>query len=204
MKQNKALYKFVNSLARPFARFFYPYEVRGLDKVTNLNSGHIICCNHLSNIDPVFLSITYDKPIFFMAKVELFKCKLFGKFLSALGVFPVNRGKGDHKAIELADDILHSGKVLGIFIEGTRSKTGEFLRPKSGVTVLSHKNLVPIVPVCITGGGKNNKIRMFKKTVIEYGKPIMPEELCMGEIYTRLELKRATTTVMDRIRKLRK
>ena len=137
-----------------------------------------------------------------MAKAELFKSKLFGKFLSAIGVFAVNRGKSDHQALDRATDILKAGDVLGIFVEGTRSKTGEFLRPKSGATVLAYNTSSPIIPVCITGGGENNKVKMFKKTIIEYNYPILPEVFNIKE-GTRLEIKAGTALIMQKIKELR-
>lgn len=202
MSQNKLLYRIIVCLVKPFASALFPYEVRGIEKIKNFENGHILCSNHLSNLDPVFLAIVHFKPINFMAKAELFKSKLFGKFLSAIGVFAVNRGKSDHQALDRATDILKAGDVLGIFVEGTRSKTGEFLRPKSGATVLAYNTSSPIIPVCITGGGENNKVKMFKKTIIEYNYPILPEELNIKE-GTRLEIKAGTALIMQKIKELR-
>ena len=91
--------------------------------------------------------------------------------------------------------------MLGIFIEGTRSKTGEFLRPKSGVSVLSYSTKKPVLPVCITGSD-NNKVRMFTKTKIRYGSPINCEDL---EINTDnlLKFKKSTKYIMNKIISLR-
>ncbi len=202
MSQNRLLYKTIVCLVKPFVSTFFPYELRGIEKVKNFQDGHILCSNHLSNLDPVFLAIVHFKPINFMAKAELFRNRLFGKFLTAIGVFAVNRGKSDHQALDKATNILKSGDVLGIFVEGTRSKTGEFLRPKSGATVLAYGTSSPIIPVCITGGGKNNKIKMFKKTIIEYNYPIFPEQLNIKE-GTRLEIKAGTALIMQKIKELR-
>lgn len=202
LSQNKLLYRTIVCLVKPFVSVLFPYEVRGTEKVKNFESGHILCSNHLSNLDPVYLAMVHFKPINFMAKAELFKNKLFSKFLSAIGVFAVNRGKSDHQALDKATDILKSGEVLGIFVEGTRSKTGEFLRPKSGTTVLAYNTSSPIIPVCITGGGKNNRIKLFKKTIIEYNYPILPEQLNIKE-GTRLEIKVGTALIMQKIKELR-
>lgn len=202
MKQNKILYTILTWLAKPILWVFFPYEVHGIENIKSLNSSHILCSNHLSNMDPIFLAVVYPHRICFMAKAELFKNKFFAKFLNAIGVFAVKRGKGDGKAIEEAENILKSGKVLGMFIEGTRSKTGEFLRPKSGAAVFAYKNNSKIVPVCITGSGRNNKVHIFKKTIINFNSPINPQELGIKE-NTRLEVKAATNLIMDKIKHLR-
>ena len=202
MKQNKILYTILTWIVRPILWVFFPYEVYGKENIKNLNCGHILCPNHLSNLDPIILAVVYPRKICFMGKSELFKNKFFAGFLNAIGVFAVKRGKNDGRAIEEAENILKSGKVLGIFIEGTRSKTGEFLRPKSGAAVLAHKNNTKIVPVCITGGGKNNKIHIFKKTIIKFNTPINPEELGIRE-NSRLEIKSATNLIMSKIKEMR-
>ena len=202
MKQNKKFYKFVASALRPFVKIFFPYEIIGLKNAESLTEGYIICSNHLSNIDPVFLIVSHPRPICFMAKSELFKNKILKWFFSALGAFAVKRGKGDQQAIYEAQQILQNGNVMGMFIEGTRSKTGEFLRPKSGAAVLSASSKSPILPMCITGTDPDHKVHIFKKTIIRYNKPIMPPELDINNI-SRSDLKAATNLIMDKIKEMR-
>ena len=202
MKQNKKLYKFVSFILRPIIKILFPCEIKGLEKLEKLNGGYILCANHLSNMDPIFLILFHPKPICFMAKQELFKNKILGRFFSSLGAFAVKRGKGDRSALDNAKQVLENSDILGIFIEGTRSKTGEFLRPKSGAALLAYETKSTVVTACITGASKDNKIRLFKKTTIEYSDPIDFKELGINE-GTRLELKSATNLIMDKIKELR-
>ncbi len=202
MKQNKKLYRFMAAILRPIIKMLFPCEIKGFEKLESLDSGYILCANHLSNMDPVFFILFHPKPICFMAKQELFKNKLLGWLLSSFGAFSVKRGKGDRSALDNAKQVLESNDVLGIFIEGTRSKTGEFLRPKSGAALLAYETKSPVVTACITGLSKDNKVRLFKKTIIEYNAPINYQELGIKE-GTRLELKAATNLIMDKIKELR-
>lgn len=202
MKQNKKLYRFITAILRPVVKILFPCEIKGLEKLKSLNGGYILCANHLSNMDPVFFILFHPKPICFMAKQELFKNKLLSWFFSSLGAFSVKRGKGDRSALDNAKQVLENNDVLGIFIEGTRSKTGEFLRPKSGATLLAYETKSPVVTACITGISKDNKVRLFRKTVIEYNNPITYEDLNIKD-GTRLELKAATNLIMDKIKELR-
>lgn len=197
---NKKLYKFCVNIIRPIVKILFPYEVRGLENANSVSGGYVLCSNHLSNADPVFLVLIHPRPIFFMAKEELFRSKLISKFLSAVGVFPVRRGKGDKSALNHAMEISRSGEILGIFVEGTRSKTGEFLRPRSGATLIAAQTKSPVLPVCITGGGENNKVKMFKKTIISYGKLIDSGDISCEN---RLELKNSTNLIMQNIKDLR-
>ena len=195
MKFNKKVYKFFVVILRIFMKIFFPYEISGQENIKNLDSGCIICCNHLSGFDPIFLMVSCPYEIFFMAKQELFKNKFFGYILSLLGVFPVNRGKGDNSAIEYAINLVKSNKKIGIFIEGTRSKTGDFLRPKSGASVVAIQTNSNILPVCITGSSSNNKIKIFKKTYVNYGKII--------NINNHENIRELTGEIMQNIQKLR-
>ena len=197
---NEKLYKICVSAIRPFIKLFFPYEVSGTENIKNLSGGYVICSNHLSNVEPIYLALTHAAPIQFMAKQELFKSKNFSKFLCAVGVFPIKRGKGDKEALNYALGIPKSGGILGIFIEGTRSKTGEFLRPRSGAAFVASQSGADVLPVCITGGGENNRVKLFKKTKICYGKAINSADLT---IETRQDLKKSTNLIMDNIKKLR-
>ncbi len=201
MKQNVIFYKILVTIIRPFIKILYPYEVVGSENLSKIDGGYILCSNHLSNLDPIFLAITNPRSIFFMAKSELFKVKLFGKVLSMLGVFSIERGKNDKVGLSTAENILKSDGVLGIFIEGTRSKTGEFLRPKSGVSVISYSAQKPILPVCITGAN-NNRIKIFTKTKIKYGYPINYEDLEINP-NNLLGFKKSTKYIMNKITNLR-
>ena len=198
---NKFFYEFCKIIIKPFIKIIFPYEVKGIENAKSFkDSGYVLCSNHLSNVDPVFLILINPTPINFMAKQELFKSKIVSFFLKMLGVFPVNRGKGDKRALEYAIKIPSKKEVLGIFIEGTRSKTGEFLRPRSGATLIASKSNSDVLPVCITGGGQNGKIKAFKKTTIIYGKKI--EGSCLN-FENRLQLKQSTEMIMGSIKKLR-
>lgn len=193
------LYAIGRALLIPFMKLFFFYEVKGKNNIPK-QGGYIVCSNHLSNFDPVFLGITQRRQIFYMAKIELFKNKFFGWLIRKLGAFPVDRGKGDGKAINNAEKIIEDGNVLGIFIEGTRSKTGEFLRPKAGAAMIAEKVNVPVIPVCITP--KNKKVRLFQKVTISWGEPISCERLGLGN-GTGEGYRKATKMIMGEIAALR-
>lgn len=161
----------------------------------------ILCCNHASMSDPLRLAYSQRRQIFFMAKSELFANRLVGAVIGALGAFSVSRGKGDKQAIHTAQALLEKEQVIGIFIEGTRSKDGQLLRPKSGAVMLAHSCHAPILPCCITarGGGVP---KLFQKCIVSYGDPIQPEELDI-QTGTPSEYRAASRFVMDRIAALR-
>ena len=192
-------YKAAMCACRLFAKLFYPYEVENGNSIPE-GMACIVCSNHLSNMDPVFLNITQKRLLHFMAKKELFENKLIGTLITKLGAFPVNRGSDGGKAINMAEELLSQGECIGIFLEGTRSKTGKLGRGHMGAMVVAQQSNVPVVPCCITG--KKTFIKPFVKTKITYGEPISCEELGLVD-GDRRALRNAANLVMERIAQLR-
>lgn len=198
MKESK-LYRVVVTIIRPFVRILYRLKVIGLENIPEKN-GVIICPNHTSNADPVVLAVSLKRQIYFMAKAELFKNKILRKLFKMVGAFPVERGKRDSSAIDNAEKILKNGEQLGLFIEGTRSKTDDFLRPKTGCAMIAYKTSATIIPICITGTSEH-KLKIFKKNVVSIGKPITMNQLNITE-GTGKEFREASRFIMESIKKL--
>ncbi|MBR2176482.1 MAG: 1-acyl-sn-glycerol-3-phosphate acyltransferase [Clostridia bacterium] len=194
------LYVFGRLLLIPIFKLLFFYQINGRENIPK-DGAYILCSNHLSNCDPVFLAVIQKRQIYYMAKAELFSNPIMSWLYRRLGAFPVHRGAGDGKAINEAEKIVGEGKLLGIFIEGTRSKTGEFLRPKSGASIVAHQMQVPVIPICITP--KNKKIKAFQKVIVSVGKPLSVKQLGLegeagGEAY-----RAASKMIMSEIQKLR-
>ena len=183
-----------------FYRIFCPLSIRSCGETPE--GGFILCCNHFSLNDPFYLAIAHKKrKIHFMAKEELFKNKLLAAAITSLGAFPVSRGNSDRSAIVRAKEIVEEGNVLGIFIEGTRSKTGELQKPKSGAALIAYQTNAPVLPMCITPRGGTTK-KLFRRVKISSGKRITPEELGIVS-GTSKEIRNAARLIMDRIAELR-
>ena len=141
--------------------------------------------------------VAFKQQIYFMAKQELFSSPLAAKFLTAMGAFPVQRGAeaGASNSLKTAENIVNSGKVMGIFPEGTRSPDGSPKKAKSGVALIAASTKAKVVPVSIYYEGK---LKLFKKVPLRIGKPIEPEDLAMTD-NGRSEIRRVATLIMDRI-----
>lgn len=199
MRKKPLCYPIVRVLCTGFLKVFYPYEVENGNSLPE-DGKMVICSNHQHNIDPVLIDATQNRLLYYMAKGELFKFKPFAQFISRYGAFPVRRGKDGGKAIKTGEELLDDNNCVGVFIEGTRSRTGELLRPHTGAIVLAHETDTPILPCCITG--KKGLIRAFNKTKITYGKPITTKELGVTE-GTMSEYRAAAVKVMDIIKEMR-
>lgn len=183
--------------------FYYPVfrmRVRGRENIPR-GGPVLLCCNHAAKRDPVMLGVSTRRQVFYMAKEELFENRFLGGLLRRLGAFPVLRGSGGADALQEAYTLLDQNAMVGVFIEGTRSKTGRLGRPKTGAALLAFRTKAPVVPVCITSeDGKPP--RMFKRTTVCFGKPIPFEELQMPDD-SSMQLRKASRKIMERIAALR-
>jgi 1-acyl-sn-glycerol-3-phosphate acyltransferase len=131
-----------------------------------------------------------------MAKEELFRIPVISYFITRFGAFPVKRGAGDRAAIRATLKILEEGKILGIFPEGRRSKTGEIGPGKPGAAMFALKSNAQVIPVAIIGN-----YRFFQRMTIVFGKPIDMSPYREGKIDSNT-LKIVTDKIMDEIKAL--
>lgn len=171
------LYKLAIVLVTIFFHIKYKITIVGKENIPKEKGGLIIASNHVSNYDPPFIGIVFKSKYTFMAKEELFKNRFFAWLIRKLGAFPVKRGAKDLAAIDTAIESLHNGRTFIIFPEGTRSKTGELGRPKSGVSIIAVKAKAPVIPVFIRYGRK----RFRQRALISIGEVIPAEEFAVDE-----------------------
>ena len=144
------LYRIARRILRPLLCAYFRVRVTGLERVPR--SGPVLLAiNHLSMLDPILVGAVIPRPIYFMAKEELFRYPLLGRILRWVHAFPVRRGEPDREAIQYALKRLQEGQVVGIFPEGTRSLDGQLLTLHGGTALLALKSGAPILPVAITG-----------------------------------------------------
>jgi 1-acyl-sn-glycerol-3-phosphate acyltransferase len=176
MGGNMSLYDRLVHFFRPLIRFFFPYVL--LDAPETLSEeGLIVCPNHISFFDPLFLAITLPRNMTFMAKEELFSRPIIGRWMKDCGVISLSRNGGDAAKLRLAVRELKSGKILALFPQGTRCryplKEEDF---HGGVGMMAALSGVKVLPVGIYS--KKFKVRLFRKTYIQFGRPerIVPPE----------------------------
>ena len=141
-------------------------NIEGLENIDE-NDKIIVCANHKSLLDPIFLAIALPRDLYFMAKKELFDVPILKSALKSFGAFPVDRFGRDLKALRYSVSLLKDGKALGIFPEGTRVDESKRENVKDGVAFIAIKSDADIVPVEIVSSYKP-----FKKTNILVKQPI--------------------------------
>ncbi len=190
-------YNFAFIVCNAFVKVVFKFRAEGVENLPQ-TGGYILCSNHRSYLDPIFLGVKVKRQLAFMAKEELFRVKVLGPIIKKLGAFPIARGKGDTRAVEFAIDTVKSGKALMLFPEGTRSKDGKLLKLKSGVIVIASRSQGFIVPSAIVFEGK---LRFRRKVTVRYGKPISCDELELNGV-DRQSLKAAREKLTARISEL--
>ena len=176
-------------------RLLFRVEVKGRENLPK--HGVLLCPNHASDIDPVLigLCLPIDYHLHFMAKVELFQNRLLGRFLRALGAFPVNREGKDIQAVKTAMKVIHEGENLLIFPEGTTIHGGIGFHDglpahaHSGIAMIGVRSGATLIPVFV-GGEK----KLFHKTTIIFGEPYVPQ--ITGRRGTSEELQRIADDVL--------
>ncbi len=199
-KRKGWLYAVGQFLLRLFYMPVYRVKVFGRENIPQ-EGPVLLCSNHVAMKDPVMLGVAQRRQVFYMAKEELFKNWFIGGLLRKLGAFPVKRGTGGTDALEEGYRLLEENAMVGVFIEGHRSKDGQLQKPKTGAALLQYRTKATVVPVCITAG--DGKLPApFKKTVIRFGKPIPSEKLNIPD-ESSMQLRRASRTIMAEITALR-
>ncbi|MCX7568957.1 lysophospholipid acyltransferase family protein [Tumebacillus sp. DT12] len=160
------LYGFFRALFRGYFQVFHRWQVSGAENVPQ-NGAVIIAANHISNLDPPLVGSGCRRKVNFMAKAELFKIPVLGWLIRDFGAFPVRRGAGDRAALRTVFKLLDEGQVLGLFPEGTRSKSGEVEEGQSGAATFALRSGATVVPAAIIG-----PVKLFKPLRLVYGKPV--------------------------------
>ena len=147
---NPLVYWLARAVLQPFFHLYFRLSRIGREHLPE--SGPVIyCANHRSFLDPFVIGTIARRPMYYVAKEELFRYRVVGWILNALGAFPVKRGAGDQDMLTTAKAILERGDSVLVFAEGTRIRPGALGRPKRGVGRLALETGAPVVPVAVIG-----------------------------------------------------
>jgi 1-acyl-sn-glycerol-3-phosphate acyltransferase len=112
----------------------------------------VVAANHFSNVDPVVVSMTVQRPIRYLAVDELYgRSAFFDRLTLWLGAIPMSRTRAPLGALRTALAELRAGGTVGVFPEGVRVWNWGEVEPKRGGAWLSRRTGVPLVPVALWG-----------------------------------------------------
>jgi glycerol-3-phosphate dehydrogenase (NAD(P)+) len=147
---NPLMYWIVRGVLQPFFHLYFRLSRIGREHIP-AQGPVILASNHRSFLDPFIIATVARRPLYYVAKEELFRNRFLGWLLNNLGAFPVRRGEGDSDMVDTARAILDRGDAVLIFAEGTRIRPGALGRPRRGVGRLALETGAPVVPVAIIG-----------------------------------------------------
>lgn len=189
MNKIPLLYRIGRFILGPFFKWYYNPTIIGKENIPK-DGAILIVGNHKHLYDQCLSIISTKRFIKYMAKREYFDNKKTRWFFKAVGCISVDRSVHDGKAKNEAIETLKNGGAIGLFPEGTRNKTQEFLLPfKFGAVSMAKKTDAYLVPFGITG----DYVFRSKNLVIKYGKPFK---------VTDMELEEANNLLYETVKKL--
>ena len=177
------LYWFLKWIALgPVLRLVFRPKAYGIDHVPEEGPA-ILASNHLSYADWLFMPLTLNRRVTFVAKAEYFtspgiKGWFQKKFFSGAGQVPIDRSGANaaEGAMKSAMKILAEGDLFGIYPEGTRSHDGKLYRGKTGVARLALETGAPVIPCAVVGTdvvAPTGKVYgTWTRPVLRFGKPL--------------------------------
>lgn len=183
------------------AKLFWRYlglkiTVTGVENIPKAG-GAIIAINHVGYLDFALAGtalLPAKRYVRFMAKKEIFDNKIAGPLMRGMHHINVDRSSGSASFVA-ALRALRAGEFVGIFPEGTISRSFEIKEMKTGVVRLAMGAGVPIIPVIIWGsqriwtkGIPRNLKRRRVPISITIGAPIYftkDEDVAIAEVALR-------------------
>lgn len=188
MKQSKLPelgYKIFKPILGLVFKVYFNPQIIGKENVP-VDGPIIMAANHKHLMDQCGPILSTKRIIHYMAKNEYFLKKRTAWFFKMAGCIPVNRQIHDENAKAEALKVLQDGKALGIFPEGTRNRTKDFLLPfKFGCVSMAKKTDAYIVPIGISGDYKFRS----KNLVYRIGKPFKVTNMDLEEANKKLARK---------------
>lgn len=166
------IYNLTKLLAAYILCPFFKVQINGHSNIPE-NGPFLILPKHQRWEDVPLLSIAITRPLYYIAKYELFQNPISRWLLSSLGGLPLNRSNPSDsiQSVKKIFHLLKNGEGIVIFPEGTyyRGKMGDM--HKRLIRMILSRNMVPLIPV----GIKYSEVGRMTAVSIETGMPICPE-----------------------------
>jgi 1-acyl-sn-glycerol-3-phosphate acyltransferase len=190
---NPIVYWLVRGVIQPFFHLYFRLSRIGREHIPQ-EGPVIFASNHRSFLDPFVIGTMVRRPVYYVAKKELFRGRFISWLLSSLGAFPIERGKGDQDSMATAREILERGDCVLIFPEGTRVRPGPLGRAKRGVGRLALETGAPVVPIAVFGSEdvrrgwriRPRKVRIRAGRPVRFPKVDQPSPQLAGAVTERI------------------
>jgi 1-acyl-sn-glycerol-3-phosphate acyltransferase len=158
-------------------RFATRVRAYGRDRVPP-SGGAVYAVNHMHWVDIPIVGVVSPRVVHFVAKVEVAK-PYVGRFLLWHGTILVRRGGSDRDAVRQMREAARDGHVVGLFVEGTRIKTGRPGPALPGAAMVAIQEDVPVIPVAVYGT-QFWRLGNFAPCSVAFGEPLRFEDVAKG------------------------
>ena len=155
-----------------------PLRVYGAERMPR-SGGIVVAANHFGWIDPPALGAASPRTLYFMAKVEAHRVPGLGGLMRTFGAFAVRRGESDRDAVRTMRRIVSEGHALGMFVEGTRQRSGVPGHVQPGAAMVAITEGVPVIPAAIHGS-QRWRVGNFAPVSVAWGEPMTFQGLPRG------------------------
>jgi 1-acyl-sn-glycerol-3-phosphate acyltransferase len=163
---------------QPLVKLVVPLQVYGAERIPR-QGGVVLAFNHFSWIDPPAFGAACPRTIHYMAKVEAHRVPGLGQLIRSFGAFSVRRGESDREAVRYMREVVRDGHALGLFVEGTRQRSGVPGPLQPGAAMVAIQEGVPVVPAAIHGS-QTWKVGNWAPVSIAWGEPFVFDRLPPG------------------------
>ena len=157
----------------------------GADRIP-ARGGVVLAFNHFSWIDIPCVGWVCRRNLYFLAKVEAHGVPGLGQVIRSFGTLSVRRGESDRDAVRRMREVVRDGNALGVFVEGTRQRSGVPGQVQPGAAMVAVQEGVPVVCGAIHGS-QDWKLGNFHPCTIAWGEPWRVGELTRDEVSARIK-----------------
>jgi 1-acyl-sn-glycerol-3-phosphate acyltransferase len=150
----------------------------GADRIPR-SGGVVLAFNHFSWIDIPCVGWACKRNLYVLAKVEAHGVPGLGQLIRTFGTLSVRRGESDREAVRLMREVVRNGDGLGVFVEGTRQRSGVPGKVQPGAAMVALQEDVPVVCGAIHGS-QTWKVGNFHPVSIAWGEPMRFDGLPRG------------------------
>jgi 1-acyl-sn-glycerol-3-phosphate acyltransferase len=200
------LSKYLFGAIRHAAPHLWDLRIEGREHIPTTGPA-IITPNHLSFCDSVFVPAALPRRVWAIGKGEYMDSWKTKHLFPAMGMIPVDRSGGDaaKAALDTAARVLSNGLLFMIYPEGTRSRSGNLHKGRTGAARLAVRCNAPIVPVGHVGTVDVQPPDTFvmkprKQVIVRFGAPMWAADF--GDPDDPRTLRSLTDAVMFEIAQL--
>jgi 1-acyl-sn-glycerol-3-phosphate acyltransferase len=182
--------------AQPTTEMLTRLRVYGRERIPT-DGGVVLAINHFSWIDTTSFGAACPRTIYYVAKAEVYDIPGLAQLMRAFGAFPIRRGESDREAVRMMRGFVREGRVLGVFVEGTRQRSGVPGTAMPGAAMVALQERVPVVCGAVHGS-QTWRFGNFHPVSVAWSEPIHFDGLPGGGRGYRA----ATAEIEQRIRRL--